>query len=60
MNYTEFLLRISFSLVLGFIIGLERQLTGHSAGILVDSNLILCLLDRKLKPITVGKPKNIF
>lgn len=33
MFYTDFILRIVLSLTLGFLIGLERQLTGHPAGI---------------------------
>ena len=41
MNYTDFILRISLSLVLGFLIGLERQLTGHSAGIRI--NVLICM-----------------
>ncbi len=41
MDYTDFLLRISLSLLLGFLIGLERQLTNHSAGIRI--NTLLCL-----------------
>lgn len=41
MNYTEFLLRISLSMVLGLLIGLERQLTGHSAGIRI--NVLICM-----------------
>lgn len=36
MIYTEFLLRISLSLILGLLIGLERQLTGHPAGIRIN------------------------
>lgn len=28
MIYTEFVIRISLSMLLGFLIGLERQLTG--------------------------------
>lgn len=33
MIYTEFVIRIFLSMLLGFLIGLERQLTGHPAGI---------------------------
>lgn len=29
MIYTEFVIRIFLSMLLGFLIGLERQLTGH-------------------------------
>lgn len=41
MFYTDFILRISLSLVLGFLIGLERQLTGHPAGIRI--NVLICM-----------------
>ena len=41
MFYTDFVLRISLSLVLGFLIGLERQLTGHPAGIRI--NVLICM-----------------
>ncbi len=41
MNYTNFFLRIALSQVLGFLIGLERQLTGHSAGIRI--NVLICM-----------------
>ncbi len=40
MIYTDFVLRIALSLVLGFLIGLERQLTGHPAGIRI--NVLIC------------------
>ena len=33
MYIFDFILQLSFSITLGFIIGLERQLTGHLAGI---------------------------
>lgn len=36
MIYTEFVIRISLSMLLGFLIGLERQLTGHPAGIRIN------------------------
>lgn len=36
MVYTDFVLRISLSVLLGFFIGLERQLTGHPAGIRIN------------------------
>lgn len=36
MNYQAFMLRIGLSLLLGFLIGLERQLTGHVAGIRIN------------------------
>lgn len=29
MLYMDFVLRVALSMVLGFLIGLERQLTGH-------------------------------
>ena len=41
MFYTDFVLRISLSLVIGFLIGLERQLTGHPAGIRI--NVLICM-----------------
>lgn len=41
MSYTEFAFRVLLSLCLGFCIGLERQLTGHSAGIRI--NVLICL-----------------
>ncbi len=41
MLYTEFLFRILLSLGLGFAIGLERQLTGHTAGIRI--NVLICM-----------------
>ena len=41
MIYIEFVLRISLSLALGFLIGLERQLTGHPAGIRI--NVLICM-----------------
>lgn len=41
MTYTIFLSRILFSLVLGFLIGLERQLTRHPAGIRI--NVLICM-----------------
>ena len=37
----DFMIRITFSMVLGFLIGLERQLTGHMAGIRI--NVLLCM-----------------
>lgn len=41
MFYTDFILRIALSLTLGFLIGLERQLTGHPAGIRI--NVLICM-----------------
>lgn len=41
MTYGDFLFRIFLSLFLGFCIGLERQLTGHPAGIRI--NVLICL-----------------
>ena len=41
MIYTDFVLGISQTLLLGFLIGLERQLTGHPAGIRI--NLLICI-----------------
>ena len=41
MIYTSFLFRIFLSLLLGVLIGLERQLTGHPAGIRI--NVLICM-----------------
>ena len=41
MMYMDFLSRILLSLLLGFAIGLERQLTGHPAGIRI--NVLICM-----------------
>ena len=41
MMYTDFVLRIFLSMMLGFLIGLERQLTGHPAGIRI--NVLICM-----------------
>lgn len=41
MLYTDFILRILLSLALGFLIGSERQLTGHPAGIRI--NVLICM-----------------
>lgn len=41
MIYTDFVIRISLSMLLGFLIGLERQLTGHPAGIRI--NVLICM-----------------
>ena len=41
MSYDTFLFRIALSLLLGFLIGLERQLTGHPAGIRI--NVLICM-----------------
>ena len=41
MFYTDFVLRNSLSLALGFLIELERQLTGHPAGIRI--NVLICM-----------------
>ncbi len=41
MEYTDFIARIGLSLILGFFIGLERQLTGHSAGVRI--NVLICM-----------------
>lgn len=41
MTCTEFAFRVALSLCLGFFIGLERQLTGHTAGIRI--NVLICL-----------------
>ena len=41
MTYMEVLARILFAVSLGFAIGLERQLTGHPAGIRI--NVLICM-----------------
>ena len=41
MDYTDFIFRIVLSLILGLAIGLERQLTGHPAGIRI--NVLICM-----------------
>lgn len=41
MDFQDFLIRILLALMLGFLIGLERQLTGHIAGIRI--NVLICL-----------------
>lgn len=41
MKYSEFILRIALSVILGFLIGVERQLTGHTAGIRI--NVLICM-----------------
>ena len=41
MTCSEFVLRILFSALLGSLIGLERELTGHPAGIRI--NVLICL-----------------
>ncbi len=39
--YSEIAIRIMISVLLGFLIGLERQLTGHTAGIRI--NVLICM-----------------
>lgn len=41
MPYMELVFRVLLALALGFVIGLERQLTGHTAGIRI--NVLLCM-----------------
>ena len=36
MYWTDFMMRILLSVLLGFLIGLERQVTGHAAGIRIN------------------------
>lgn len=36
MNWMDFLMRILFSILLGFLIGLERQITGRTTGIRIN------------------------
>lgn len=37
----DFMIQVTLSMILGFLIGLERQLTGHMAGIRI--NVLLCM-----------------
>lgn len=41
MTMMGFAMRLGMAILLGFLIGLERQLTGHSAGIRI--NVLICL-----------------
>ena len=41
MSCVDFIQRVLFSVALGFLIGLERQLTGHPAGIRI--NVLICI-----------------
>ena len=41
LDYNDFAWRIILSLILGLLIGLERQLTGHAAGIRI--NVLICM-----------------
>lgn len=41
MTWTDCMLRILLSIILGFFIGLERQMTGHGAGIRI--NILLAM-----------------
>ena len=41
MLYMDFVLRVALSMVLGSLKGLERQLTGHPAGIRI--NVLICM-----------------
>ena len=41
MSYMDFASRIILSMILGFLIGLERQMTGHLVGIRI--NVLICL-----------------
>ena len=41
MTYITFTMRIIYALILGILIGLERQLTGHIAGIRI--NALICM-----------------
>lgn len=36
MNWMDFMMRILLAVLLGFLIGLERQITGHTAGIRIN------------------------
>ena len=48
MLYMDFVLRVALSMVLGFLIGLERQLTGHPAGIRI--NVLICMGHQLFSP----------
>ena len=41
MTLIDFVIRIGCAVVFGFLIGLERQLTGHSTGIRI--NVLICM-----------------
>lgn len=36
MNWIDYIMRILLSILLGFLVGLERQITGHTAGIRIN------------------------
>lgn len=36
MLYVDFVMRVILAVLLGFCIGLERQITGHAAGIRIN------------------------
>ena len=36
MNWMDFMMRILLAVLLGFLIGLERQITGHTAGLRIN------------------------
>ncbi len=54
MMYWEFVLRVFLSLLLGFVIGLERELTGHPAGIRINVLIALGTSLFTLFPILYG------
>lgn len=54
MSYMEFVTRILLSLILGFFIGLERQFTGHPAGIRINVLIALGTSFFTLFPMVYG------
>lgn len=52
--YMDFVMRISLSLLLGLVIGLERQLTGHPAGIRINVLIALGTSFFTLFPMLYG------
>lgn len=54
MNYMDFVIRVLLSLVLGFFVGLERQFTGHPAGIRINVLIALGTSFFTLFPMLYG------
>ena len=57
MNWMDFMMRILLAVLLGFLIGLERQITGHTAGIRINVLISMgsCLF--LMFPIITGSEK---
>lgn len=54
MSYMDFVARVLLSLMLGFFVGLERQLTGHPAGIRINVLIALGTSFFTLFPMLYG------